>query len=189
MAQMAKLEINGKTVELPVSAGSENEVYFDITTLRGKAGAITLDYGYANTGSTESGITFLDGENGVLRYRGYNIEELAEASSFLEVSYLLYFGELPNKAQLKDFQLQITNHTLLHEDMRSFFAAFPRDAHPMAVASSAISALSTFYKPGDEETDEGRKLAMLRLMGKLPTIAAWIYKKSLGQPYIYPDNG
>jgi citrate synthase len=188
MAQMAKVEVNGKTVELPVSVGSENEVCFDISSLRGKTGAITLDYGYANTGSTESGITFLDGENGVLRYRGYNIEELAEGSNFLEVSYLLYHGELPNKAQLKDFQSQITYHTLLHEDMRNFFGAFPREAHPMAVASSAVSALSTFYQQVDESNEEGKKLSMLRLMGKLPTIAAWIYKKSLGQPYIYPDN-
>jgi citrate synthase len=188
MAQAAKLEINGKTVELPVSIGTENEVCFDISTLRGKTGAITLDYGYANTGSTESAITFLDGENGILRYRGYNIEELAEKSSFLEVSYLLYHGELPTAAQLKDFQSQITYHTLLHEDMRNFFAAFPREAHPMAVISSAVSALSTYYQQVDESTEEGKKLSMLRLMGKLPTIAAWIYKKSLGQPFIYPDN-
>jgi citrate synthase len=188
MAQMAKVEVNGKSVELPVSAGTENEVCFDISSLRSKTGAITLDYGYANTGSTESAITFLDGENGILRYRGYPIEDLAEKSSFLEVSYLLYHGELPSKAQLTEFQQQITYHTLLHEDMRGFFSAFPRDAHPMAVLSSAVCALSTFYQQSDEATEEGMQLSMYRLMGKLPTIAAWINKKSLGQPFIYPDN-
>jgi len=188
MAQMAKVEVNGKSIELPISVGSENEVCFDISALRAKTGAITLDYGYANTGSTESAITFLDGENGILRYRGYPIEDLASKSSFLEVSYLLYNGELPNKAQLEEFQQQITHHTLLHEDMRSFFAAFPRDAHPMAVLSSAVCALSTFYQQSDESQEDGVRLSMYRLMGKLPTIGAWIYKKSLGQPLIYPDN-
>ena len=188
MSNTAKVEINGKSVELPVIVGSEKEVAFDISTLRGKTGAITLDWGYGNTGSAESGITFLDGENGILRYRGYPIEQLAESSSFLEVSYLLYYGELPNKKQLEEFQSNITYHTLLHEDMRQFFAAFPKDAHPMAVLSSAVCALSTFYQQGDESTPEGLDLSMYRLMGKLPTIAAWAYKKGLGQPTIYPDN-
>jgi len=188
MADTAKVEVGGKKVELPISVGTEGEVCFDISQLRAKTGAITLDYGYANTGATESAITFLDGENGILSYRGYPIEQLAEKSNYLEVSYLLYYGELPNQAQLKQFHSQITYHTLLHEDMRQFFAAFPKDAHPMAILSSAICALSTFYQQVDESKPEGVELSMLRLMGKLPTIAAWIYKKSIGQPYIYPDN-
>jgi len=188
MTEMAKVTVNGKNVELPVSRGSEAEVCFDISSLRSKTGAITLDYGYANTGSTESSITFLDGENGILRYRGYPIEELAESSTFLEVSYLLNHGELPTATEYKEFQDEITRHTMLHEDMRAFFDAFPHDAHPMAILSSAVCALSTYYQANDESTDEGMKLAMYRLMGKLPTIAAWAYKKSIGQPFVYPNN-
>jgi citrate synthase len=188
MPNTAKVEINGKSVELPVIVGTEKEVAFDISTLRNKTGAITMDWGYGNTGSAESAITFLNGEEGILRYRGYPIEQLAESSSFLEVSYLLYHGELPSKAQMDEFQSNIKYHTLLHEDMRSFFNAFPKDAHPMAVLSSAVCALSTFYQQGDESTPEGMNLSMYRLMGKLPTIAAWSYKKALGQPTLYPDN-
>jgi citrate synthase len=188
MTEMAKVTVNGKSVELPVSQGSEGEVCFDISSLRAKTGAITLDYGYANTGSTESGITFLDGENGILRYRGYPIEELAETSNFLEASYLLYHGELPTAAQYKDFKENITRHTLLHEDMRAFFDAFPKDAHPMAILSSAVCALSTYYQQNDENSEEGIRLSMYRLMGKLPTIAAWAYRKSIGQPFVYPNN-
>ena len=188
MTLTAKIEVNGTTVELPVVEGSEKELGIDISTLRGKTGAITMDWGYGNTGSAESGITFLDGELGILRYRGYPIEQLAESSNFLEVSYLLYHGELPTSAQLDVFKSKIVYHTLVHEDMRSFFNAFPKDAHPMAVLSSAVCALSTYYQQGDESTQEGLELSMFRLMGKLPTIAAWTYKKSLGHPYIYPDN-
>jgi citrate synthase len=188
MSNSAKVEVNGKTVELPIIVGSENEVAFDIAALRGKTGAITMDWGYGNTGSAESAITYLNGEEGILRYRGYPIEQLAESSNFLEVSYLLYYGELPTKQQLETFRSNITYHTLLHEDMRNFFAAFPKDAHPMAVCSSAVCALSTFYQQGDEGTPEGMDLSMYRLMGKLPTIAAWAYKRGLGQPTIYPDN-
>ena len=188
MTLTAKIEVNGTTVELPVVEGTEKELGIDISTLRGKTGAITMDWGYGNTGSAESGITFLDGELGILRYRGYPIEQLAESSNFLEVSYLLYHGELPTSAQLDVFQSKIVYHTLVHEDMRSFFNAFPKDAHPMAVLSSAVCALSTYYQQGDESTQEGLELSMFRLMGKLPTIAAWTYKKSLGHPYIYPDN-
>ena len=188
MTLTAKIEVNGTTVELPVVEGTEKELGIDISTLRGKTGAITMDWGYGNTGSAESGITFLDGELGILRYRGYPIEQLAESSNFLEVSYLLYHGELPTSAQLDVFKSKIVYHTLVHEDMRSFFNAFPKDAHPMAVLSSAVCALSTYYQQGDESTQEGLELSMFRLMGKLPTIAAWTYKKSLGHPYIYPDN-
>ena len=188
MTLTAKIEVNGTTVELPVVEGSEKELGIDISTLRGKTGAITMDWGYGNTGSAESGITFLDGELGILRYRGYPIEQLAESSNFLYVSYLLYHGELPTSAQLEVFKSKIVYHTLVHEDMRSFVNAFPKDAHPMAVLSSAVCALSTYYQQGDESTQEGLELSMFRLMGKLPTIAAWTYKKSLGHPYIYPDN-
>ena len=188
MTLTAKIEVNGTTVELPVVEGTEKELGIDISTLRGKTGAITMDWGYGNTGSAESGITFLDGELGILRYRGYPIEQLAESSNFLEVSYLLYHGELPTSAQLEVFKSKIVYRTLVHEDMRSFFNAFPKDAHPMAVLSSAVCALSTYYQQGDESTQEGLELSMFRLMGKLPTIAAWTYKKSLGHPYIYPDN-
>jgi citrate synthase len=188
MSEMAVVEVNGKRVELPVSKGTEAEVCFDISALRAKTGAITLDYGYANTGACESAITFLDGERGILRYRGYNIEDLAERSSFMEVAYLLCFGELPTQTRLGEFVSRVTYHTMLHEDMRQFFAAFPKDAHPMAILSAAVCALSTFYQQVDESTEEGLALSTYRLMGKLPTIAAWAYKKSIGQPFIYPDN-
>ena len=154
MSGTAKVEVNGKSVELPVIVGTEDEVAFDITTLRSHTGAITMDWGYGNTGSAESEITYLNGEEGILRYRGYPIEQLAESSSFLEVSYLLFHGQLPTKAQLDQFQANITYHTLLHEDMRSFFNAFPKDAHSMAVLSSAVCALSTFYQQADESTPE-----------------------------------
>ncbi len=187
MSDIASVEVGGKRVELPVIRGTEEEVAFDVTPLRAKTGAITLDYGYANTGSCESAITFLDGENGILRYRGYNIEDLAEKATFMEVSYLLYAGELPSKTQIDEFVANIARHTLLHEDMRRLFAAFPKDAHPMAILSSAVCALSTYYQH-KEDTEESLALSMCRLIGKLPTIAAWAYKKSIGQPFVYPDN-
>ena len=188
MADVAKVEVNGKTVELPVTVGSEGEVAFDISKLRGATGAVTLDWGYGNTGSCESGITFLNGEEGILRYRGYPIEQLAETANFEEVSYLLYYGELPTKAQLDKFNANIIHHTMLHEEMRSLFNAFPKDAHPMAILSSAVCALSTYYTRIDDFTPDGLEESMYRLMGKLPTIAAWAFKKSLGQPMNYPDN-
>lgn len=188
MSENAKILVNGKDLELPVIVGSEGEVGMDISQLRGKTGAITLDWGYGNTGSCESGITFINGEEGILRYRGYPIDQLAEGSNFLEVSYLLTQGELPNTEQLVDFKSKITNHTLLHEDIRHFFNAFPKDAHPMAILSAAVSALSTFYQQTDDFTEEGAEISMFRLMGKMPTIAAWAYKKSNGQPFNYPDN-
>ena len=188
MANNAKIEVNGKTVEFPVRVGSEGEVGIDIADLRSKTGAITLDQGYGNTGSCESAITFLDGEKGILRYRGYPIEDLAEKSSFLEVSYLLIYGELPTPAQMKEFCRNIARHSLLHEDMRNFFAAFPPDAHPMAILGSVVCALSTFYQQVDETSSEGLDTSVFRLMGKLPTIASFAYKKSIGQPFIYPRN-
>ena len=188
MAQSARVEVNGKTVELGLVVGTENETAIDIGKLRGATGAITMDHGYANTGSCESAITFLDGEQGILRYRGYPIEQLAEHSNFIEVSYLLMYGELPTRAQLDDYQYNIARHTMLHEDLRHFFSAFPKDAHPMAILSSVVCALSTFYPHSDEMTTEAFSLSMYRLMGKLPTIASYAYKKLMGQPFNYPDN-
>ena len=188
MSEKARIEVQGRTVEVPLIIGSENEVALDITNLRKETGAITLDPGFVNTGSCESGITFLDGENGILRYRGYPIEQLAEKASFLEVSYLLIYGELPTSEQLTDFEDSITHHTMLHEDLKHIYNAFPRDAHPMAVLSCMVSALSTFYPDVGFGDQDKLNLAFARLIGKLPTIAAWAYKKSMGQPLIYPDN-
>ena len=188
MSDGAKITVNGKSLDLPITVGSEGETGLDITKLRSATGAVTLDYGYANTGSTESAITFIDGEVGILRYRGYPIEQLAESSSFLEVSYLLFYGELPNKQQLENFSLEITRHTLLHEDLRHLFTAFPTNAHPMAVLSSAVNALATYYPEDHLNGIEGTEKAMYRLMGKLPTIIAAAYKHTIGQPFIYPKN-
>ena len=187
MKKAAKIEIDGKTLEVPLVLGTEQEVGLNVGKLRASTGAITLDPGFVNTGSCESGITFLNGEKGVLRYRGYDIEQLAEKSSFLEVSYLLVKGELPTKAQLDHFRETITNHTLLHEDSKHIFNAFPKDAHPMAILSCLVAALSTFY-PDTTFKQESIDLAIARLIGKLPTIAAWAYKKSIGQPLVYPKN-
>lgn len=185
----AKLQLPDKDIELPLITGSENETALDISKLRAQTGVITLDEGYVNTGSTTSAITFLDGEKGILRYRGYPIEAVAENCDFVETSYLLIYGELPNEQQLHDFRQSIRRHTMLHEDMRSFYNGFPRDAHPMAILSSVVGALSTFYQdsldPNDEEQIE---ISLTRLMAKLPTIAAYAYKKSTGQPLNYPQN-
>ena len=147
---------------------------------------ITLDPGYGNTGACRSAITFIDGEKGILRYRGYPIEELAEKSSFLEVSWLLLYGELPTRAQLEGFANEVRRHTLLHENFRRFFEALPKDAHPMPVCSAAVGALATFYQ--QPETDQNTNDAVVRLMAKMPTIAAYSYKHSIGQPFMYPNN-
>ena len=169
--------------------GTEGERGIDIRRLRSDTGLITYDPGYANTGSVQSAITFIDGEQGVLRYRGYPIEELTTRDSFLGVSYLLIHGELPTADELADFRHNITRHTLLREDMRPFFDAFPPDAHPMAILSSATNALSTFYQDHYDPSDpEDVEVSIYRLMAKLPTVAAWSYKRSIGQPYIYPRN-
>jgi len=178
-------------VELPVVRGTEDELGIDIAKLRAETGMITLDYGYVNTGSCESAITYIDGEAGILRYRGIPIEQLVEreSPSYLETAYLLIYGELPNREQLDDFRFGIRRHTLLHEDAKSFFSGFPKDAHPMAILSSVVSALSTFYQDSDDpHVPEEVQLSILRLMAKLPTIAAYSYKKSIGQPFLYPDN-
>lgn len=186
---IAKLSLDGNDIDLSIITGSENEKALDIAKLRAKTGLVTLDEGYVNTGSATSAITYLDGEQGVLRYRGYPIEELAQNCDFVEVCYLLIFGELPNEEQLEEFRTSIRRHTMLHEDMRDFYKGFPRDAHPMAILSSVVGALSTFYQdsldPGDPEQVE---ISIHRLLAKLPTIAAYSYKKSIGQPFVYPDN-
>ncbi|MCC6670346.1 MAG: citrate synthase [Planctomycetes bacterium] len=180
------LEFEGKRVTLPVVKGSEAEAAIDIAKLRSSTGLITLDPGYGNTGSCYSGITFIDGEKGILRYRGYPIEQLAERSSFLEVAWLLIQGELPSQSQLANFQQLIVRHTMLHEDMRRFFTALPKDAHPMPVCAAAIGALATFYQR--QEDEQFRHDVAVRLIAKMPTIAAWSYKHSIGQPVLYPRN-
>lgn len=185
----AKLSYLDKTIDLPVVEGTEHERGVDISKLRAETGLITLDYGYMNTGSTESSITFIDGDEGILRYRGYPIEQLAENGSFLETSYLLIYGELPSKDQLDAFRKNIRRHTMLHEDIKRFYEGFPKDAHPMAILSSVVSALSTFYPESQNAHDNKEtELSIIRLMAKLPTIAAYSYKKSIGQPFLYPDN-
>jgi len=189
MSDHARIEIDGNVFEAPVFVGTEDERAVDVSKLRAATGHITYDPGFANTGSTRSAITYLDGEAGILRYRGYPIEELAEHSSFLETSYLLLYGELPTRAELDNFTLGITHHTLLHEDMRRFFDAFPKSAHPMAILSAATSALSTFYQDSHDPFDpDDVEISTYRLMAKLPTVAAFAYKKSIGQPYVYPQN-
>jgi citrate synthase len=187
----AVLHYAGKDVELPVVRGSENEVGMDISKLRAQTGLVTLDYGFLNTGSCESAITFIDGEEGILRYRGIPVEQLVEghSPSFIETSYLLIYGKLPNKDQLDDFRFGVRKHTLLHEDAKRFFDAFPKDAHPMGVLSSVVSALSTFYPDSNDPHDpEQVQLSIVRLMAKAPTIAAYAYKRSIGQPFLYPNN-
>lgn len=179
----------GKTYEFPVVEGTQRERGVDIAKLRDLTGLITLDPGYMNTGSCQSAITFLDGEKGILRYRGIPIEVLAEKSSFVETSYLLIYGKLPNQKELDTFTNTLTRHTMLHEDMKRIYDGFPRDAHPMAILSSAVSTLSTFYQDLlYSELPEHRNLSIYRLLAKLPTIAAFSYKKSIGQPFIYPTN-
>ncbi len=171
---------------IPATDGNDG---YDISSLLKTTGAVTLDSGFTNTASCTSAITFIDGDAGILRYRGYPIEQLAERSSFLETSYLLIYGELPTAAQLSAFEANVKHHTMLHEDLRRFFDGFPRDAHPMPVLSSAVSALSTFYQDSlDPFDDEQVHISTIRLLAKVPTIAAYAYKKSVGQPLLYPDN-
>jgi citrate synthase len=183
--ETAKLNLRGRELELPVLEGTENEIGIDVTALRTTGGAITFDPGYGNTGSCKSAITFIDGERGILRYRGYPIEEIAEHASFPEVCYLLVHGELPSPAELSRFEEQLTLHTLLHEEMKKLFEGFPPTAHPMAILSAMVASLSAYY-PRHGETE--RELNILRLLAKAPTIAAFSYKKSIGQAFVYPDN-
>ncbi|MCE2928194.1 MAG: citrate synthase [Candidatus Caenarcaniphilales bacterium] len=188
-SQTANISVEGKSIELPIIVGSENEKAIDISALRQETGYITLDNGFMNTGSCQSSICFIDGEQGILRYRGIDIEDLAEKSTFVEVAYLLIYGKLPNKTELEDFSQGLTRHSLLHEDMTHFFSGFPSNAHPMAILSSMTCSLSTYY-PGSQDTndDEQMNLDVIRILSKLRTIAAFSYKKSIGQPLIYPDN-
>jgi citrate synthase len=189
MSEMAKLVVRGKEVELPVIEGTEHEVAIDISKLRAQTGVITLDDGYVNTGSCKSAITFIDGEKGILRYRGYNIEELAEKSTFLEVAYLLIYGELPTKDQFEAFRTKVTRHTMIHEDLKRLYDGFPKDSHPMAILSSMILTLSGYYNDQmDPLNPSHREISMIRLLAKTPTIAAYSYKKSIGQPFVYPRN-
>jgi citrate synthase len=185
----ASLRVGDRDLELPVVHGTEGDDAIDIGALRSETGLITLDPGFGNTGACSSEITYLDGESGVLRYRGYPIEQLAEHSTFLEVAYLLIWGELPTRAQLDRFVAEVTHHTLIREEMRHFFDSFPADAHPMAVLASGTVGMSTFYPDSQNISDpEAVEVTINRLIAKLPTLAAWSFKKAIGQPYVYPRN-
>jgi citrate synthase len=185
-SNVATVEYGGRSVALPIVRGSEAEEAIDIAALRSKTGLITLDPGFGNTGACRSAITFIDGERGILRYRGYPIEELAEKSTFLEVAWLLIHGDLPRAGELAAFQNEITRHTMLHEDFKRFFDALPKDAHPMPVCAAAVGALATFYQ--QPESDQNVQDTIVRLLAKMPTIAAFSYKHSIGQPFMYPRN-
>ena len=187
--EAARIVIAGSEFELPVVRGSEGEVAVDISRLRSQAGVITIDPGYGNTGSCRSSITFIDGERGILRYRGVPIEQLAEHSSFLEAAWLLMEGELPNREQLDTFIDHITYHTMIHEDVKRFYAGFPHQAHPMAITGAVVGALSTFYPDSMQVTnDREMEIAVHRLIAKVPTIVAYSYKHSMGQPFMSPLN-
>ena len=190
MAKKAELHYDGKVYELPVVTGTENEDALDISNLRGQSGLITLDRGFKNTGSTESSITFLNGEEGILRYRGYSIEELAEKSSFLEVSFLLIYGELPTKEELEKFTNDISVHSLVHEDVKSILDGYPSKAHPMGVLSSLVSALTAFYPKSLDPNRSKEQIDgnIIRFIAKLPTLAAWSFKNRMRQPIMYPKN-
>ncbi|QDV24698.1 citrate synthase [Aureliella helgolandensis] len=187
--QVARLKIGEQEIDLPVIVGTEDEKALDISALRRETGCVTLDEGYVNTGSTISAVTFLDGEKGILRYRGYPIEQIAAECDFVETCYLLIYGKLPNEQECTEFRESIRQHTMIHEDMRSFYNGFPKDAHPMAILSSVVGALSTFYQDSlDPHDDRQVEISIHRLLAKLPTIAAYSYKKSSGQPFMYPQN-
>lgn len=190
MVESAKININGDSFELPVVEGSEHELAIDIGKFRSQSGIITLDRGFKNTGSTTSAITFLNGEEGILRYRGYPIEQLAEKSTFLEVSYLLIYGELPTPTQFVDFKEAIRKHTLVHEDIKTILVGFPSNAHPMGVLSSLVTSLTAFYPESldPNRSKDGVDLSIARIIAKLPTFAAWTYKNEIGQPPVYPRN-
>ena len=189
MPDKAELKLGDMTFEAPVVAGSEGERAIDIQQLRNKTGIVTIDPAFMNTASTKSAITFLDGEKGILRYRGIPIEQLAEQSTFVETSFLLIYGHLPNDAELKNYSTRLTRHSLLHEDMKRFFDGFPSTAHPMAVLSSMVVSLSSFYPDAlDADNKEMVDITVARLMAKLRTIAAFAYKKSVGHPFVYPKN-
>jgi citrate synthase len=188
MSQAKLVHPNGELLlgEVPATVGASG---YDVSALLKETGHITLDHGFMNTASCESAITYIDGDKGILRYRGYPIEQLAEQSTFLETSYLLIYGHLPSAGELSKFTEDISMHTMVHEDLRRFFDGFPRDAHPMPVLSSAVSALSTFYQDSLDPFDARQvEISTIRLMAKIPTLAAYAYKKTIGQPSRYPDN-
>ncbi len=189
MKDAASLRVGDREISFPIVHGEEGDDAIDIGSLRSETGLITYDPGYGNTGACTSAITFLDGEAGILRYRGYPIEQLAEHSSFLEVAYLLIWGELPTREQLDGFVNEVTHHTLIREEMRHFFDSFPADAHPMAVLASGVVGMSTFYPDSQNIWDDDAvEVTINRLIAKLPTLAAWSFKKAIGQPYVYPRN-
>ena len=183
----ATLTYNDTPLNLPLVRGTEGETAIDIQKLRAATGLITLDPGFGNTGACRSAITFIDGEQGILRYRGYDIAELAEKSTFLEVAWLLLYGELPTESELAGLTGEVTRHTMLHENFRRFFEALPKDAHPMPVCAAAVAALATFYQ-GAEKNGASLRETVVRLIAKMPTIAAYSYKHSIGQPFVYPIN-
>jgi citrate synthase len=189
VGENARITVDGKELEFPVVTGTEREKGIDIQNLRGKTGVVTLDPAFMNTASTESAVTFLDGEKGILRYRGIPIEELGERSNFVETAYLLIYGNLPSRSELERFSQLLTRHSMIHEDMRRFFDGYPITAHPMAILSAMVTSLSSYYPYAlNAKSDEYRDITIARLMGKLPTIAAFSYKKNIGHPFIYPRN-
>lgn len=190
MSNKAELKVGDKTYELPIVEGTEGEKALDISALRSESSYITLDPGFKNTGATKSAITFLDGEKGILRYRGYSIESLAEKSTFLEVAYLLIYGNLPSKEDFDAFTKRITVHTLVHEDIKNILDGFPSKAHPMGVLSSLVCSLTAFYPNSlnPNRSEEEVNLSIIRLLAKMPTIAAWCYKNEVGHPVNYPSN-
>ncbi|MEQ8518779.1 MAG: citrate synthase [Cytophagales bacterium] len=190
MSEFAEIILDGKSHKLPIITGSEGEKAIDIAKLRTETGYITLDTGFKNTGSTQSSITFLDGEKGILRYRGYPIEQLAEKSEFLEVAYLLIHGELPSKDVYQKFKRKVTEHTLVHEDTKKIFDGFPSRSHPMGVLSSLVSSLTAFYPKSIDPNRSPAEidLTIIRLLAKIPTISAWAFKNEMGHPVNYPRN-
>ncbi len=189
MSESARIIAGGQELELPVVLGTENERGIDISNLRAKTGLVTIDPAFMNTASTESSITYLDGEKGILRYRGIPIEELGEKSSFIETAYLLIYGHLPTRGELARWETLLTRHSMIHEDMKRFFDGYPMTAHPMAILSSMITSLSSFYPYAlNAKADEYRDITIARLIAKLSTIAAFSYKKSIGHPFVYPKN-
>ncbi len=189
MSDKATISVGDTKLEVPVVIGTEKEQAIDIAQLRTKTGLVTLDPAFMNTASTKSAITFIDGDKGILRYRGIPIEQLAEHSTFVEVAYLLIYGDLPDEAQLKSWSEKLTRHSLLHEDLKHFFEGFPPTAHPMAILSAMVAALSSYYPEAlDVDNVKQRDLTIARLISKVRTIAAFAYKKSIGQPFVYPKN-
>src|SRR5947207_1939008 len=189
VTEKAELKVADKIIELPVIVGSENEKGIDIGKLRGQTGYVTLDPAFVNTASTTSSIAYLDGEKGILRYRGIPIEELAEKSTFVEVAYLLIYGKLPNSKELAAFSQQLTRHSMLHEDMKRFFDGYPGTAHPMAILSSMVCSLSSFYPQAlDVKNREEQEATIARLLAKMRTTAAYSFKRAIGQPLVYPKN-